>query len=112
MRSFVCVFRIVRSFHFVHSCIECSFHVSCIFRIVRVKHSFVSFAFFVHLHLVRIVNLYDPGSVPTLCEKEHQYFSQNVDCIEHKFCMNKQVSSTSSGSKNQCFGLNVNHLKV
>ena len=67
------------------------------------KRSFVSFAFFVHLRLVRIVNLYDPGSVPTLCEKEHQYFSQNVDCIEHKFCMNKQVSSTSSGSKNQCF---------
>jgi len=25
-------------------------------------------------------------------------FSQNVDCIEHKFCMNKQVSSTSSGA--------------
>jgi hypothetical protein len=103
VRLFVCVFRIVHSFHFVRSCIEHSFLVSCVFRIVRVKRSFVSFAFFIHLCLVRIVKLYDPGSVPTLCEKEHQYFSQNVDCIENKFCMNKQVSSTSSGSKNQCF---------
>ena len=33
-----------------------SFCVSCIFRIVRVKRSF-------RLRLVRIVNLYDPGSV-------------------------------------------------
>ena len=41
-----------------------SFRVSCGFRIVRVTRSFVSFAFFVRLRLVRIVNLYDPGSVP------------------------------------------------
>ena len=40
-----------------------SFRVSCVFRIVRVKRSFVSFAFFVRLRLVRIVSLYDPGSV-------------------------------------------------
>ena len=45
--SFVCVFRIVRSFHFVR--------VSCVFRIVR------SF----RLRLVRIISLYDPGSVQT-----------------------------------------------
>ena len=31
--------------------------------IVRVKRSFVSFACFVRLRLVRIVNQYDPGSV-------------------------------------------------
>ena len=46
--SFVCVYRIVRS---------------CI---VRFSHrSFVSFAFFVRLRLVRIISLYDPGSVQT-----------------------------------------------
>ena len=33
VRSFVCIFRIIRSFHFVR--------VSCVFRIVRVKRSFV-----------------------------------------------------------------------
>jgi hypothetical protein len=67
VRSFVCVFRIVRSFHFVRSCIVRSFRVSCVFRIVRVQRSFVfrfvSFVFFVRLRLVRIANLYDSGSV-------------------------------------------------
>ena len=48
---------------FVRSCIVRSFRVSCIFRIVRVKRSFVSFAFFVRLHLMHNVNLYNPGSV-------------------------------------------------
>jgi hypothetical protein len=47
--------------HFPHSSFVYSFRVSCIFHIVHVKHSFVHF---VCLHLVRIVNLYDPGSVP------------------------------------------------
>ena len=51
MRSFVCVFRNVRWFPSVRSCIVRSFRVSCVFRIVRVKR------------LVRFVNLYDPGSV-------------------------------------------------
>ena len=49
VRSFVCVFRIVRSFHFVRSfvyrafvsCIVRLFRVSCVFRIVCVKRSFV-----------------------------------------------------------------------
>ena len=80
--SFVCfVYRafascIVRSFRvscvrFVYrafvSCIVRSFRISYVFRVVRVKRSFVSFAFFVRLRLVRIVNLYDPGSVGVLC---------------------------------------------
>jgi hypothetical protein len=78
MRSFVCVFHIVRSFHFVRSCIMRSFRVSCL-RFVSfilrfsyrsceafVHFSFVSFAFSVRLRLVRIVNLYDPGCVVTI----------------------------------------------
>ena len=44
--SCVCIFRIVRSFHFVYRAF-----VSCIFCIAR------------SFHLLRIVNLYDPGSV-------------------------------------------------
>jgi hypothetical protein len=47
------------------SCIVRSLRVSCVFRIVRLKRSFVSCAFFVRLRLVRIVNLYDPGYVST-----------------------------------------------
>ena len=42
--------------------------VSCVFRIVRVKRSFVLFAFFVRLRLVRIVSLYDPGSIGYILE--------------------------------------------
>ena len=75
--SFICVFRIVRSFHFVRSFVRVSCvrflyrpFASCIVRFLHrsceafVRFSFVSFAFFVRLGLVRIVNLYDPGSVP------------------------------------------------
>ena len=68
VRSFVCVFRIVRSFHFIRSFVYHAF-VSCIMRFsyrsceAFIRFSFVSFAFFVRLHLVLIVNLYDPGSV-------------------------------------------------
>ena len=84
VRSFLCVFRIVRSFHFVRSfvrlCVVGSFRVSCVRFVYRaffvscivrfsyrsceafVRFSFVSFAFFVRLRLVRIVSLYDPGS--------------------------------------------------
>jgi hypothetical protein len=43
------------------SCIVRSFRVSCVFRIVRVKRSFVFRSF--RLRLVRIVILYDPWSV-------------------------------------------------
>ena len=59
------MFHFVRSFVYraFVSCIVLSFRASCVFRIVRVKRSFVLFAFFARLHLVRIVNLYDPGSV-------------------------------------------------
>ena len=69
VRSFVCVFRIVRSFHFVRSFVYRAF-ASCIVRFsyrsceALVCFSFVSFAFFVRLRLVPIVNSYDPGSVP------------------------------------------------
>jgi len=90
VHSFVCVFRIVRSFHFVCLCIVRSFRVfvSCIVRFShRSCESFVRFSFrlrfsyrsceaFVRLslrlrfsfalRLVRIVNLYDPGSVSPL----------------------------------------------
>ena len=68
-RAFVrYVFRIVRSVHFVrsfvhgvfNSCILCFSYRSCE---VFVRFSFVSFPFFVRLRLVRIVNLYDAGSV-------------------------------------------------
>ena len=62
------------------SCIVRSFRVSCVRFVYRafvsyivrfscrsceafVRFSFVSFAFFVCLRFVRIVNLYDPGSV-------------------------------------------------
>ena len=62
-RAFVRLHFLYNSFISFRSCIVRSFRVSCVFRIVRVKRSFVSFAFFVHLHLVRIVNFYDPGSV-------------------------------------------------
>ena len=60
-----------------------SFRVSCVFRIVRVKRSFVSFAFFVRLRLVRIVNLYDPRSVVQTCAlpiwvKERMYIVLNI----------------------------------
>ena len=71
VRSFVCVFRIVRSYHFVRSFMYRAF-VSCIvgfsYRSCEafVCFSFVSFAFFVRLRLVRIVNLYDPRSVVQL----------------------------------------------
>ena len=65
VRSFVCVFRIVRSFHFVRSCIvrsfrafvSCivrSFRVSCVFRIVRVKCSFVFRSFRLRSVSIRI----------------------------------------------------------
>ena len=84
IRSFVsCIVRTfhvlcVRSFSFfvrfislVRSCIVRSFRVfvSCIVRFsyrsceTSVRFSCVSFAFFVRLCLVRIVNWYDPGSV-------------------------------------------------
>ena len=68
VRSFASVFHIVRSFHFVRSCIVRSFRVSCVFLYrlceVFVRFSFISFAFLVRLRLVRIVNLYDPWYVP------------------------------------------------
>jgi hypothetical protein len=59
----------VRSFRV--SCVRIVYRafVSCIVRFLYrsceafVRFSFVSFAFFVRLCLVRIVNLYDPGSV-------------------------------------------------
>ena len=60
VRSFVCVFRIVRSFQFVRSCIVRFSYRSCE---AFARFSFVSFAFFVRLRLVRIASLYDPGSV-------------------------------------------------
>ena len=80
VRSFVCVFRIVSSFHFVRSfmyraffsCILRSLRVSCVFRIVRVKRSFASCAFFARLRMVRNVNLYHPGSVWQTMDKTWQ----------------------------------------
>ena len=73
VHSFVCVFRIVRSFHFVCSRIVRSFRVfvSCIVRFsYRSCETFVRFSlslrFSFALRLVRIVNLYDPGSVSYL----------------------------------------------
>jgi hypothetical protein len=54
VRSFVCVFRIVCSFHFVRSCIVRSFRVSCVFRIVRVKCSFVFRSFRLRSVSIRI----------------------------------------------------------
>ena len=45
------------------SCIVRSFRISCRSCEAFVRFSFVSFAFFVRLRLVRIVNLYDPGFV-------------------------------------------------
>ena len=60
---------IISTIHARAKIIVRSFRVSCVFRIVRVKRSFVSFAFSVRLRLVRIVNLYDPGSVTDHCPK-------------------------------------------
>ena len=57
VRSFACVFRIVRSFHFNRSFVYRAF-VSCI-----VRFSYRSCETFVRLRLVRIVNLCDPGSI-------------------------------------------------
>ena len=53
----------IRSFVYraLVSCNMHSFRVSCVFRIVRVKRLFVFRSF--RLRFVRIVNLYDPGSV-------------------------------------------------
>ena len=48
-----------------------SFRVSCVFRIVRVKRLFVSFAFSVRLRFMRIVNFYAPGSVLTSNRNRH-----------------------------------------
>jgi hypothetical protein len=57
VRSFVCAFRIVRSFvcRAFALCIVRSFRVSCVFRIVRVKRSFVfcSLAFGAYCKLIR-----------------------------------------------------------
>ena len=57
-RAFVRVRFPYSSFASFRSCIVRSFRVSCVFRIVRVKRSFVFRSF--RLRLVRIVILYDP----------------------------------------------------
>ena len=52
VRSFVCVFLMVRSsvYRAFVSCIVRSFRVSCVFLIVRVKHSFVFRSFRLRLY--------------------------------------------------------------
>ena len=61
IRAFAsCVFRIVRSFRAFALCIVRFSYRSCE---AFVCFSLASFALFVRLHFVRIVNLYDPGSV-------------------------------------------------
>ena len=82
--SLVNIWLHVRSNDSFVSCFVHSFRVSCVRFVYRafvscivrfsyrscealVRFSFASFAFSVRLRFVRIVNIYDPGSVPVLC---------------------------------------------
>jgi hypothetical protein len=66
VRSFVCIFRIVSSFHFVRSCIVRSFRVSCFHFVYRAF--FVSFVWSVRSFFVRFVCVFRSFAVGAYCK--------------------------------------------